>query len=223
MKRALVASILGIAVSGVSSYGDGYVIFSNYNNVPSNPVVYGVGVIGQTAGTYIDDPTVEVQLYYAIGTYTNTSSFLSVATAGNTTFINPTFGAGYYYDSIKVPEGYEAIVQVLVGWNGLVNAVYTVGSNPVTFMVEGWETTGPQGGATYSEALVSGQTSLWTEVAGVYNNDSIGILPSAADAATSELGNGPPELTISAVPEPATMTLLGLATVPFYFIRKWKK
>ena len=82
-----------------------------------------------------------------------------------------------------------------------VNGVYTYGPNPVTFMVRGWGTTGPQGGDTYSEAFVSGETSLWTEVAG----GGINILGD-----TPQEGDGPPAFSISAVPEPTTISSGGV-------------
>jgi hypothetical protein len=222
MKRALVATILGLAASEASLYADGQVVFSNYASVQNNPISYGTGVIGEAAGTLVNDPTVEVQLYYAIGTYTSTSSFLAAATAGNTTFVDPSLlGDGYYYDAADLPDpsghygAFTPIVQTIAGWTGQVGGVYTYGSNPVTFMVRAWETAGPQGNATYGQALVSGQSSLWTETAADTTYNAIGV--DLLGSTEPEFGNGPIAFSISAVPEPATITLVGLVAVQIIF------
>ena len=90
MKKAIVASVLGIALSGHAAFGDvGQIIFNNYNSTIYNPVVWASDMDLLNANKNVDDPNVEVQLFYAYGTYTDVHTFLAAATPGLTTFINP--------------------------------------------------------------------------------------------------------------------------------------
>jgi PEP-CTERM motif-containing protein len=229
MKRTLVASILGLAATAVSSYGQGTIVLNNYATPSYQPVQWGTGVTGQTAGTSVDTASVEIELLYAVGTFSSTSAFLAASpTDGGTTFIDPTVNeagsyggggpGGYYDDSSPV---------TISGWFGTANngAVsgsnpYDPGSDPVTFLTEGWLTTGPQGGSSYNTALAHGISALWTETAANVGVSTAGICP-LGDPALG-FANGPTKLIISAVPEPTTMAVMGLGAAGLLALRRRK-
>ena len=135
--------------------------------------------------------------------FTDVSSFLSVAIAGNTTFINPSFtfgGGGYYAD----PND-----QWLPSATG-----------PVTFMVEAWQTTGPYGGATFATSDLRGQSGLWQETAAADANSN-GIQPTSNPQKSFLIG--PPAMSITTLePEPATLTLVGLGGAVMLVFRRRK-
>lgn len=220
MNKMLAASILGVTASVSVSYGNGAILFDNYQSSSYEPVIYGVGVAGHSAGSNVDDPNVELQLFYAIGTFSSTGSFLAVATAGETTFIDPGLNASGYYGN--GPGGYydDPIAQTIIGWTGQVGGVYTIGSNPVTFMVEGWGTGAMYGGDTYGTSSLKAQSSLWTEVAGNLEDGLGGIAPAVSPA--FNFSNGPPLLAFVVIPEPATLTLVGLGAAGLLALRRLK-
>jgi hypothetical protein len=196
MKKALVASILGLAGSIATTYGQGIIQFNNYSSAVYNPVVYGAGS-GQTVGSNVNNPAVEVALFYALGTYSSTASFLASASQVATTFIDPAVNASGTYGS--GPGGfYDSSASVsLAGWTSAATA---------TFLVEGWL------GSSYANASLNGQTALWTEVADTGLSSTLtgyGIVPSSVGAAGTFL-SGPPTLTLTPTPEPTTLALAGL-------------
>jgi hypothetical protein len=146
MKKAIVASILGLAGSIATTYGQGIILFDNYDSKTFQPVVYGAGVNGQVAGSNVNSPTVEVALFYALGTYSSVSSFMSAATDVLTTSIDTTknnpnqgfggTGPGGYYD--------DGTAAVLPGWTT---------SQTATFLTEGWES-GPGNALTFANATI---------------------------------------------------------------------
>ncbi len=205
MKKTLIASVLGIVASvatTTTTHGQGFILFNNYNSTTYQPVrVGGVNAIS---------PTIEVQLFWALGVVADPNAL----TAGNTAFIDPVtynsagaFGGG--------PGGYFADgSQTLTG--------YTSGS--ATFMVEAWDTST---GATYATATSRGQSLLWQEgrsdglggngiAMGVEPVGNFASGPGAATPGVTTLVN----LTI--VPEPSTFALLGLGTAGLWFFRRRK-
>lgn len=200
MKRALVAAILGMTAC-VTSYGQGVIQFNNYQSTTFQQVKYANNAaLLALSGQAVVSPTVQLQLFWAVGTFVDTATFLGAATAGVTTFINPTFsyqGGGYY----NGPN------QTLAGWNA-------ISAPNVTFMVRAWESTG---GLTYANANIKGQSTLWTEGPGADAN-SKGIQPAANPAQYFNVG--PPAMTIDLVPEPTSLALVGLGLGSMLFARR---
>jgi hypothetical protein len=192
MKKAIVLSVLGLAASGMAAFGQGAIVFNNYVTFTYEPVYYNPtaslapsGLAGKNA-----DTTTEVQLFYAVGSYGSTAAFLAAATAGNTAFITASYnGAGTYGGIDHVSNGglggyYSGGTQSIgPGW---------ASGDTVTFLVEGWETAGLYGGATYSASTLRGQSALWTENAAIVSSS----LPA------NNMANGPTSLELSIVPEP---------------------
>jgi len=207
MKRALIASILGIAGSVVTTYGQGIITFGNYVSTSYLPVVYNSNsslAPAGDAGLNVDDANVEVQLFYANGTYGSVASFLTAATAGPTAFIDPTINPAGTVAGGTGPGGYYAdSTPVTFPWTAL---------QTETFYVEAWETSGTYaGGGTYSSSHLFGASGLWTEVAAP-NASANGIQPSSLPAAG--FAGGPPLTVISvSVPEPTTLALAGLGSL----------
>ena len=216
MKKAILASVLGIAASAFTAYGDGHILFNNYGGPVYNPVVYGnVYTYHGLDGNNVDDPGVELQLFYAYGTYSDIYSFMAVATPGVTTFINPGLNPSGAYGtatSIGSPGGYySGPDQLLPGW---------MPGETVTFMVEAWETTGIYGGPTYAASLLNGRTDLWTETAGTPGTDGIDAYPLYPPG---YFASGPPVLVLGEwIPEPATLGFAGLGLFGLLIFRRKK-
>jgi len=108
MKRTIIATILGIAASVASSYGQGQVQFVTYYSTGTYPLVqWGAGIPGHAAGSsVVGADGITATLYYGIGTglsFAQLSPIASSATTvgslipgaifgGNVTL--PTFSAG---------------------------------------------------------------------------------------------------------------------------------
>ena len=207
MKRKLVAAFIGFGVSATACLGQGHIIFSNYTSTTYNQIKYSsdpftASVIPSLAGKPVTDPGFEVQLLYANGVFTDPLTFPSVATAGNTTFINPSFtfgGGGYYAD----PN----------------DQLLTTATGPVTFMVEAWQTTGQYGGATFTTSGLRGQSGLWQETAAADANSN-GIQPTSNPQKSFLIG--PPAMTVGLVPEPSTFALAGFGAAAMFAIRRRK-
>jgi hypothetical protein len=99
MKRALIASILGIAASVVTSYGQGTVAFNNYFTFGSA----GAQIFESPAMTPIGTGLYNISLYYQLGTVaspvaTGTLIATTLSGSGGT-------GAGYYDGSnVLIPN-----------------------------------------------------------------------------------------------------------------------
>jgi len=216
MNKAILASMAGIALSGLAAFGQGGAIyFDNYSSTVYNPVIYGgLYVSPGLAGKNVDDSGVELQLFYAYGTYTDLYGFMAAATPGVTTFINPGINPTGQYGTATSkgsPGGYYlGPDQVLPDW---------VPGETVTFMVEGWETAGLAGGPTFGSSLLRGFTDLWTETGAATANDN-GIQP--YDYPPANFNAGPPVLVLGA-PEPATLALAGLGLLSLLALARWKK
>jgi PEP-CTERM motif-containing protein len=209
MKKTLVASIIGIVGSVASVHGQGQIVFNNYISASYLPVVYNSNAtLAPTglAGKNVNDAGVEVQLFYAPGTFSSLSSFLSAATAGGTTFINTGINTAGTTSGGTGPGGYytASTPQVLTGWTP------TGVDSTVTFLVEAWQTAGQfAGGGTFATSLMTGMSGLWTEGPAPDANSN-GIQPTTGIAAG--FAGGPPltVMSIAPVPEPTTLALAGL-------------
>jgi hypothetical protein len=205
MKKSLVASLLGLAAA-TSAFGQESIQFNNYQSTTFQQVTWGgvpVPALGITPGAPVNDPNVELQLFWALGTFSSQAAFQAAANAGVTTFINPLFtynGGGYYAGPIQI---------------------LTAGSpsQTVTFEVEGWETAGPFGGPTFATSSATGVSALWTETAAP-NSSANGLQPSSNPA--TFFNNGPPAMSIVIMPEPSMFALSGIGVVSFMLKRRKK-
>jgi hypothetical protein len=138
MKKALVASILGMALGIASSYGQGYVIMQNYDLVGGvTPVYSGITYAGgPNDGKYVGAADgAQVDLLYSLtgaaGTYSlvagSQTSFFTGSKTGGTPV---TDGAGSFFGSTLVIPGYTSgnaffIVQAWVGASSFATATIT--------------------------------------------------------------------------------------------------
>jgi hypothetical protein len=112
MKKVLVASILGFALSVTSSYGDGYIYMQNYDVVSINgvytPVYSAITLNGQYVGA---DSGIQVDLLYSLtgtpGSFTPAPGSQTQFYAGSHTGGAPTIdGAGVFLGPKVVIPGY---------------------------------------------------------------------------------------------------------------------
>ena len=201
MKRALVASVLGIVASlatVASSRGQGQMFFDNYGSTPYYPVMYNSDAsqlpagYGALAGHGVGG-TFKVELWYALGN----NNVAGLVDSGISVFVNPTLTAPP--GGVGAPEtGY---------FQGPIITVPGYVSGPVTFRFEAWETAGPTDGATYATSNSRGQLT-WTEPS----------IPSAGNPAGFFTALPGPTLIIP-IPEPCTGTLAGIGTIALFVIR----
>lgn len=222
MKKAILVSVLGMAFSGLTAFGQGSIRFSNYSSTVYNPVVYGYappGIPGAgPAGKNVDDPNVELQLFYLYGTVSmSPAAFLAAATPGLTTFINRGINGGGQYGtptSIGSPGGYyNGGVQYLWDWQP---------GETVTFMVAAWDSTKGDGtlGGALSSGGFAGFTSMWQEVGVPPGQNGIQPIPLPAESFAA----GPPVLFYATmIPEPATLACAGLGLLSLLALARWKK
>jgi len=210
MKRAIVASILGLAASGIAAFGQGTIVFNNYlsSNYNSDTVMWGAGS-GHTVGTQVDTASVTVQLFYALGNVSSdtTAQFLAAATAGNTAPISTSINSGGSYGGGHGPGGYYS------GGNQLINGW---ASGPVTFAVEAWDTTT---GATYAAAAVKGISALFVAQDDTTGAAGRGVRPSALPAEDFANMAG---VTLTAVPEPTTLAFAGMGMLSLLALARRK-
>jgi hypothetical protein len=210
MKKSVIASILGIAAATLvtSAYGQGSIIFDNYDSTPYLPIAYtstaaNLPVAFQSqAGKNVDSASFDVELLYAlgasqpIGSLTPLASTIETIDTGKSDSLSN--GPGGYFDALPANI-----------------ASYTSGA--VTFAVEAWYTGAGSGGATYALSGFRGISSTWTE-------SSLATGQTAASYFTfGGLGSsGTPLVTVAAVPEPTTLALAGLGGAALLALRRKK-
>jgi len=208
MKKAIVLSVLGIAASGYAAFGQGVIVFNNYiaGNYNSAQALWGANS-GHTAGTAVDTASVEVQLFYQLGTVSESSSaFLAdpLTKAGLTAFVDPGTNPGGAYG--VGPGGYySAGNQLITGWS----------SGAVTFMVAAWDTSK---GATYALSTVSGLSALFQAADDTTGAAGQGIRPSSLPAEDFATINS--VTLVGQIPEPMTMALGGLGLAALMAFRR---
>jgi len=201
MKRIIVTSLLGIAVSSIAvapSYGQGHVMFANYNSAADAPVTYSTdpiyappGKAGLAVGSGFS-----ASLYYAFGTISDPNALTLLENQPN--YPTPFFGsadgdtahgAGYFIGGEVIIPGYI--------------------SGPITFEVVAWANSGQYGGTSYANSWLRGASTLFT-------------LPSIAVGLSqpSELGPGLLPFTVGIVPEPSTFALVGLGSLALLLFRR---
>lgn len=196
MKKALVASILGLVVTAVSSFGQGQVFFNNYVGSVYQPIRYGNpapqgGAAGQTVSAGY-----KADLYYGLGSGL-TFNELSVV-PGSTTTVG-SLVAGYITGGIVTIPGYV--------------------SGPVTFAIvcyngDTWastlSSTLPTAAATLTPALGGAPIPTWTEP----------DIASGTNPARQFSVNVPAVVVALPVPEPSILALAGLGALALIRRRK---
>ena len=198
MKKAIVASILGIVAPVV--FGQGIIVVNNYvtANYNTDQVVWGAGT-GHSGTVQPADP-VTVQLFYQVGTTSDTaSSFLTDPNtkAGVSGPISSAYNGGGSY-GVGTYGYYGLGNQLLTGW--------TAGT--VTFEVVAWV------GGSYATSSINGLSGLFTATDAVGTGP--GIVSSSLPAHNFATMNG---VTL-AVPEPATIALGGLGLAALLAFRR---
>jgi len=180
MKRALIASVLGIAASVASSYGQASFFFNTYLAQPGYSPIHWVG--GALDGTIPADGTVFGDLVWSYGSTTADAGLaIPTSTIG-------TYGPGW-----------------LAG-PSLATANNWVATQNITFTIEVWA-----GGTSFGSAQNTATGSLtWVEPASNFVAGGPPVVFSAY----------PGGLTISPVPEPATMALAGLGAAALLIARR---
>jgi len=192
MKKALVASILGIVASVATTFGQGTVNFNNYANNGYNgaPVLYGPGS-GGTVGNPVVGGQWNNQLAFAFGTVSDPAGGLGGINGAFTlsSLIVPGLGQG------ASPAG--TLVGPLVSIPG-----YT--SGPITFEWLSFN------GADYASSAIRGHSAAFT------------LSSIATGQAIPGFLDGMASFQIVPVPEPATFALAGLGAAAMLIIRRRK-
>jgi hypothetical protein len=139
MKKTLLIGLFGFAAA-VASYGQGNIIFDNYDSTPYMPVVYWVDH-GALSGTGVASSSYHLDLLYTIGTAASASTDLGVSVP-----IDPAktaLGNAGYIDALALQiPGYV--------------------SGPCTFQIEAWQINGPFS-STYATSNDRGISAAFTE------------------------------------------------------------
>jgi hypothetical protein len=206
MKKVLVASILGLAATAVSSYGQGSIAFNTYSSVGYGPAKWTTTVNEAPAG----DAGLQVsQLGF-------TADLLYSDSAGSgDTYISGSGGAdltvnaGVTLSTVAITPGYGP--GFIIG--PAVQFAYTSGS--VLFTIDVFQ------GASYAAASAPGSglgygTVSWTELAGAI---ATGESPVGNFAAFPSSGI---TVQLSTIPEPTTLAILGLGAAGLLALRRRK-
>jgi hypothetical protein len=185
MKRALLTALLGFATV-VTAHAQGFIIFDNYDSTPYMRV-QSVTPLG---------PNVHVDLLYYLGTTANPSQLtdLGLSVPIDPTLVDslPAANHGYFKGGVVKIPGYL--------------------SGPVTFEVEGWDTTS---GLTYAAAGLKGASQLWQE-------SSLATTGLPVEFFQNLPGPNGSTLLFVTDPEPSVYALSTLAGACLMFIRRKK-
>jgi hypothetical protein len=182
MKKILVIGLIALGAAA-TSYGQGFIIFDNYDSQPYMPIVYGDVPLGNPS---VSDPNVHADLLFTLGTAASTDLGLSVPIDPTAVDSLPAANHGYFKGGIVTIPGYV--------------------SGPVTFEVEAWQTAGPEGGATFAQSQFRGTSAAWTE-------SSLATTGLPANFFANLPGpNGAPLLALIDIntPEPSVFALSGI-------------
>jgi hypothetical protein len=204
MKKVLVASILGMALSVASSYGQGYVIMQNYDYVGTTPVYAGVTYApgqGAISGQFIGSANpynIQVQLLYSL---TGAPGSYSVAAGSLTSFFsgNPSGTAPSHDGGSPTSDGAGSFFGPLVTIPG-----YTSGN--AFFIVQA------TGGGTGQSAPFSFALNTST---GTPSGDLLNLAPGATTGQAMQAFQ-------VVVPEPSVLALSGIGAAALMLIRRKK-
>jgi len=195
MKRALIASILGIAASVAQSYGQGYIAFKSYelagpsSNIPAySAVTFG----GQNVGANWN-----ADLLYSLNggaTFSPAAGSLTGFYPGSVTGGSPlTDGAGTFVGATVVIPGYA--------------------SGAVQFIVEAFD------GASFGTSAHAGQSAVFT-IPSLQTNNLL-VPGDILNLDTNFVPQGFQSFIVP-VPEPATFGLVGLSAAAMLIFRRRK-
>jgi hypothetical protein len=199
MKRVLIATILGIAASVASSYGQATYFFDTYlpwsqSAGPSGQIVWGPTAPGSLANTVAsNDQNLVANLLWSYGT---ASGIANIGPVGVDQY-------GFIENAYSNPNGVDYTeVSFLLG-------VYAP-NTPIAFTIDVWRTSDP-GVTGYANALWSGSES-WIDpgspVGAGYNTFAQATFPVGSIVLTS------------VIPEPTTLALAGLGAAGLLMFRK---
>jgi hypothetical protein len=190
MKKALVASILGLVATAASSFGQGAVFFSTYVGTVYQPITYVAPLpAGATAGQTVGAGFKAV-LYYG-------------------------FGADLAFSALSpVPDSLRDVGTQAPGYvtGGIVSIPgYTAG--PVTFAVvafDGADWAGTLADLGNGVATLPENVRTWTEASIAANPNPAGLFQQ----------NVPPVTVSLVVPEPSSFALFGLGAAGLALFRR---
>ncbi|HZL44459.1 MAG TPA: PEP-CTERM sorting domain-containing protein [Verrucomicrobiae bacterium] len=197
MKRILIGSILGLAISVPTlSFGQGVVMFGNYSARPGydTPVIWGFYHPSNVhAGDPFDAPGTVISLWAGTGVVTDSSLLVQIAT---TPLFNTVESGPGWYDMGVSQVGLGSAQIPASMWNG---------TQTMTFQVRA---------AGYLFGYFDGFSDLWQETPDTAGGSIDTISP-------NQMLNGPKVLVIGA-PEPSAFAIAGLGLAAFGFFRSRK-
>lgn len=202
MKKTVIACVLAVAgtMATVSSYGQGSVIFENYDFGPLNaPVTFGVtgngGGLNGTAGQNVGSEFKAALMYsldgganYTLLTQAAAGAGGAYPTAFSGTDGNAASGAGYFLGPVVTIPGYT--------------------SGAVNFIVQAYT-----GGADYASA------TQWRGQSAAF---SVPSLATGQTPASAFPGGSLQSFAVNPVPEPSIFALSGLGAAALMLIRRKK-
>jgi len=195
MKRKIIASLLGLAAVAVaqSSFGQGTVYFANY--VFTDHALTAV-VTRSDNGLTVGN-TFKADLLFHIGAATGNVADYTLAAGSQTTFNGSSDGdaagfAGYFFGPSVTIPGYS--------------------SGPISFIVEAFN------GVDYGTSQAKGRSAEFTLPSISAGNPA----PPVGDLFNSGVGGPFFQAFTVAVPEPTTLSLIGLGVGAFALIRRRK-
>jgi hypothetical protein len=191
MKRALIATILGLAASVASSYGQASYVFDTYFGIAAVGAAPSAGVVqwtttaslapaGQAGVPVLDAAGFKGDLLWSVAS-------------------GPGAGSGDLGLAIPVTGGYIQ-QQTIVNFD----PTYTVAGIPITFTIEAFN------GASYATSTAYGSL-VWTDAAGEVPGTGAKAFALTLPIVVSQA---------AAVPEPTTLALAGLGAAGLLMFRK---
>lgn len=200
MKKVLVASILGMALSVASSYGQGYIQMQSYDYVGTTPVYSGVTYgSGPKAGEYVGD-TFSADLLYSS---TGAAGTFNLVTGSVTPFYaNSSDGGSPTTDGAGIFTGGPVVT--LPGYSG----------GPAYLEVQAFNGTG------YGLGTYDGTSAVFT----ISDVQTSSLLP-AGDLLDLQGGttvHGLQPFVVNPVPEPSIFALSSIGAAALMLIRRKK-
>jgi hypothetical protein len=193
MKRAIIASILGIAASVTTTHGQGEVIFSTYFSSSQLLLVEYAGIGGGLNPPHVVGSGFKAELYYGLGSGLSFSELTPVAPSITS--------VGMFYPG--------SIVGNIVNFNNY-------SSGPVTFSIVAFD--GTDYASSTSKTL---RPVTWTEPALATQPYPAGMFTySLLQAALPSDANGIPYISVDTIPEPGTSALAGLGAAALLMFRR---
>jgi hypothetical protein len=199
MKKSVISGIIGLAaIAATSSYGQGYILLSNYSS-QANQLTYGAGVpangVSGALGSGPLSTAWTVGLYFVAGSQSlvdpaGTGTPIAPLALGTGTGSSIAIGAG----NANGNPGYYASIPFF-------NAGVAAGSTITVEMIAY-----PTAAGSYAAAAYRGHSSPFTIVTVPVTSTS----PNITGSATGVGSTGDITVLPAAVPEPTTLALAGL-------------